>query len=74
MTFRVYTLYHMTYFEITFDKGYKPETLFIFNLICTGIFLALFYIYKIVPYAPAFLNSFLLLVTVVKGKDPKRHL
>ena len=34
----------------------------------------LFYIYPIVPYAPAFLHSFLFPVTVVKGIGPKRHI
>ena len=38
------------------------------------IFLVLFYIYPIVPYASAFLNSFLLLMVVVNGIDPKRHI
>ena len=53
----------------------RPETSFIFILLLgTGICLVLFYIYPIPPYAPAFLHIFLLLVTVVKGKDPKRHL
>ena len=33
-----------------------------------------FYIYPIVPYAPAFLHSFLLLVTVLKGIGLKHHL
>ena len=33
----------------------------------------LFYIYPIVPYAPAVLHSFLLLVTVVKGIGPKSY-
>ena len=34
-----------------------------------------YYIYPnpIVPYAPAFLHSFLLLVTVVQGIGPKQH-
>ena len=45
---------------------------FIVKVWCTGIFLVLFYIYPIVPYAPAFLHSFLLLVTVVKGIGLKR--
>ena len=31
-------------------------------------------IHPIVPYAPVFLHRFLLPVTVVKGKDSKRHL
>ena len=50
-----------------------PETSNIFLLHGTGIVLVLFYIYPIVSYASAFLHSFILLVTVVKGKDPKRH-
>ena len=33
----------------------------------------LLYIYPIVPHAPAFIHSFLLLVTVVKGTGLKRH-
>ena len=44
-----------------------PETSFIFLLLGNGIVFALFYIYLIVPHAPAFLHSFLLLVTVVKS-------
>ena len=56
-------------------KGHGPEeTSLIFLLRGTGIVLVLFYIYPIVPYAPAFLHSFLLLVTVVKGIGLKRHL
>ena len=52
----------------------RPETSFIFLLPGTGIFLVLFYIYPIVPYAPGFLQSFLLLVTVVKGIGSKHPL
>ena len=59
---------------VRFDKRYRPETSFIFILRGTGIVLVLFYIYQIVPYAPAFLHSFLLLVTVVKSIGLKRHL
>ena len=33
----------------------------------------LFYIYPIVPHAPAFLHSFLFSVTVAKDKDQKRN-
>ena len=47
--------------------------LFIFLLLGNGIFLVFFDIYPIVPPAPAFLHSFLLLVIVVKGKDPKHQ-
>ena len=54
------------------SKGYRPETPFIFLLVGTGIVLVLFYSYPIVPYAPAFSHSFLLLVTDIKGIDPKR--
>ena len=50
-----------------------PETSVILILRGTGIFLALFYIYPTVPYAPASLHSFLLPVTVVKSIGPKRH-
>ena len=57
-----------------FDRGYRPEMSFVFLLLGIGICLVLFYICPIVPYAPAFLHSFLLLVTVVKGKDPIRHI
>ena len=48
---------------------------YIFPLLGTEIVLVLFYIYPIVPHAPAFisLHSFLLLVTVVKIICPKRH-
>ena len=46
---------------------------YIFLLRGTGIVLVLFYIYLIVPYTPAFLHSFLLLVTVVKGIGPKHQ-
>ena len=38
-------------------KGNKTKTSCIFLLCGIGIFLALFYIYLIVPYAPAFLQS-----------------
>ena len=48
-----------------------PETSYIFLLLGTGIVLVVFYIYPIVPHAPAFVHSFLLLVTVVKGKRPE---
>ena len=59
---------------ISFDVGYWPQTSYIFPLRGTGNVLVLFYIYyPIVPYAPAFLHSFLLLESVVQGKDPKRH-
>ena len=44
---------------------------FIFLLLGTEIALVLFYIYPIVPYAPASLHSFVLLVAVVKGIDVK---
>ena len=47
------------------------RTSFIFLFVGTGIVLTLFYIYPTVPHAPAFLHSFLLLATVVKGIDPK---
>ena len=50
-----------------------PETSYAFILLGTGICLVLFYIYPIVPYASAFLHSFLLLVTVVKGIGLKRN-
>ena len=43
---------------VTFDKGYRPETSYIFLLRGTRICPALFYIYPIVPHAPAFLHSF----------------
>ena len=52
----------------------RPETSVTFILLSTGIVLVLFYIYPIVPYAPAFLHCFLLLVTVVKGIDQKRNI
>ena len=58
---------------IMIDEGYRPETSCIFLLLGTVIFLVLIYIYSIVPHAPEFLHSFLLLVTVVKGQDLKRH-
>ena len=64
----------MVNLNMSFDKGYRLETSYIFLLLGTGIFLVLFYIYAIVPYAPAFLHSFLLLVTIVKGISPKHHL
>ena len=51
-----------------------PEVPYIFLLRGTGICLVLFYIYPIVPHSPAFLHSFLLLVTVVKSICLKRHL
>ena len=61
-----------------FQVGFciRSETSVIFLLIGTEMWemcLVLFYIHPIVPYAPASLHSFLSLVTVVKGKDPKRH-
>ena len=49
--------------KTSFDEGYRPETSVLFLLRGTGIFLVLFY--PIVPYASAFLHSFLLLVTIV---------
>ena len=74
LTFRAYTLhFHQIHLHFS-DEGYRPETSVIFLLCGTGIFLVLFYIYPIAPYAPAFLHRFPLLVTVVQGKDPKRHL
>ena len=45
----------------------------VFLLVGAGIFLVLFYIYPIVPYAPAFLENILLIMTVVKGVGPKLH-
>ena len=54
---------------MTFRKGYIPKTSCIFPLLGTGISLVLFYIYPILPHAPVSSHSFLLLVTVVKGKD-----
>ena len=47
--------------------------LFLIFSVSAPWYLKLFYIYPIVPYTPAFLHSFLLLVTVAKYKDPKRH-
>ena len=57
---------------LTFDEGYRPETSVIFLLVGTGIGLVLLNIYPIVPYAPGFLHSFLLLVTVAKGIGLRR--
>ena len=51
-----------------------PKTSYIFLLRGTGIVLVLFYIYPIVPYAPAFSHSFLSLVTVAKGIGLKPHI
>ena len=53
---------------------YRPETSYIFLLCGTGIFLVLFYIYPIVPRAPACFHSFLFAMTVARGIGPKRHL
>ena len=68
--------FYIQYLPISSDccKGYWPETSYIFLLLRTGICLVLFYINPIVPHAPAFLHSFLLLVTVIKGIGLKRHL
>ena len=49
------------------------QILCIFLLLGTEIFIVFFYIYLIVPYVPAFLHSFLLLVTVVKGQKPHTY-
>ena len=50
------------------------ETPRTFLLIDTGMVLLLFYIYPIVPHSPAFLHSFLFLVTVVKSIGLKHNL
>ena len=42
---------------VTFDKGNRPKILHIFLLRGSAIFLVLFYIYPIVPYAPAFVHN-----------------
>ena len=53
-----------------FDEGYRPETSYIFLLCGIGIFLVLFYIYPIVPRAPAFLHSFPVINECCKGFRP----
>ena len=58
---------------MTVVKGVDPKRHVIFLLIGFGIDLVFFYIYPIVPYTPAFIHSFLLLLTVEKGVDTKRH-
>ena len=72
MTYRAYNIDQIPF--ITFDKGYRPETSFIFILIGTGIVVVFIDIYPILPYTPAFSHSFLLLVTVVKDMGSKHLL
>ena len=59
--------------EIQIISDQQVSSLQIFLLVGTGICLVLFYIYRVVPYAPAFSHSFLLLVTVAKGIGLKHH-
>ena len=57
-----------------FDKGCRPETPISILISWYRYFSCVILIYPIVPHAPAFLHSFLLLVTVVvKGIGPKRQ-
>ena len=51
-----------------------PHKSYIFLLIGTGIVLVLSYIYPIVPYVPAFLDRFILIVTVAKSMGLEGHL
>ena len=74
--FQVYLILSNNTWKITVRRSrniYKYIKSYIFLLCGTWIALVLFYIYPIVPYASAFLHSFLLLVTGVKGIGPKRY-
>ena len=58
---------------LTLDEGYRPETSVIFLLCGTGIVLVLFYIYPIVPHAPAFYRVFVnLTLSLPKRENRKR--
>ena len=50
-----------------------PESSYTFILLGTGVFLCYSISYPIVIHVPAFVHSFLLIVTVVKGIGPKLH-